>query len=108
MTYARLFLTLLVISLVAACASQRTDKAIAYRNFEVGDYAETVEWIRRVESRGNVPPETKAELTYLEARSLEEMGEYDSSQDLYSYLIEQHPTSKFAYRSRSKLGEEIE
>ncbi|MEM7399441.1 MAG: hypothetical protein AAF354_10935 [Pseudomonadota bacterium] len=69
MTYAKLLLPLFVVSLVAACASQRTDKAIAYNNFEDGDYAETIEWIRRVESRGHVPPETKAELTYLEAQS---------------------------------------
>ncbi|MEO1018178.1 MAG: hypothetical protein AAFY56_10855 [Pseudomonadota bacterium] len=108
MIYSKLLITLSLILVVSACASARTDKAIAYSNFEDGDYADAIEWIRRAESRGDVTPETKAELTYLEAQSLEKMGEYDGSEELYSYLVEQHPKSKYGYLAKSKLEKEIE
>ena len=105
---ARLVLALSAISLVAACASQRTDRQIAYGNFEDGDYADTIAWIRRAESRGDVTPEVRAELTYLEARSLERMGERDEARELYNYLAERHPESKFGYLARSGLGGTVE
>ena len=103
MSYRTLLLALAAASLVAGCASQRANKHIAYGNFEDGDYADAIAWIRRAESRGEVSAETRAELTYLEARSLEEMGERDSSEALYAYLAERHPESKYGYLARGKL-----
>lgn len=99
----KLLFTLFIFLIVPSCASQRTDMKIAYSNFEDGDYTETIRWIRRAESRSDVTTETKAELAYLEAQSLEKMGKYSRSQKLYSYLVEQHPKSKYGYLARCKV-----
>ena len=104
----KLLLTLATVLLVTGCATQRTDKAIAYNKFEDGNYAQTIEWIRRAESREGLTSESQAELTYLEALSLEKMGEYDSSQKLFTYLVNHHAESKYAYLASSKIKKDIQ
>ena len=104
----RVLIALGIVLLLAACASQRTDRAIAYNNFRDGDYADTISWIRRTESRGDVTPELRAELTYLEARSLDGMGEYARSEELYAYLVERHADSRYSYLARGRLAGGIE
>lgn len=104
MAWIKRFLTLTLAPFVVACADVRTDRTIAYSNFEDGDYANAIEWIRRAESRGDVTPEVKTELAYLEAQSFEKMGDYDRSEELYSYLVEQHPKSKYGYLARGRIG----
>ena len=101
----KILLALSAVLLITACATQRTDKAIAYNKFEDGNYTQTIQWIRRAESRGSLSPEIQAELTYLEALSLEKLGDYDSSQKLYRYLVKHHPESKYAYLARSRVKE---
>ena len=101
-------LALPALVLVAACASQRTDRAIAYGHFEDGDYAGAVEWARRAASRGEVAPETEAELVYLEARALESAGERGQARALYAYLAERRPESRYGYLARDRLDGERE
>lgn len=101
--YHKSLIALALALMLSACASVRTDKIIAYSNYDDGDYTDAIAWIRRAESRGNVTPAIKAELIYLEAQCLEQMGEYDMARELYTYLVDQHPKTKQGYLAQSKL-----
>ena len=88
-----------LVFLVTGCANvvQTGSIAQAYENYEDKDYDETLKLISRAESISKPTPELKAELTYLKAKTYEEMSQYEIAETLYEYLKDQHNDSQYGY-----------
>ncbi len=76
---------------------------LAHSNYKAGDYRDTLEAIGRAERRGDMDPETKAELTYLKAQTYEKLSEYSKAKGLYEYLRDQHSESEYGYLAQQRL-----
>ncbi|MEM1437273.1 MAG: hypothetical protein AAGG11_24720 [Pseudomonadota bacterium] len=67
------------------------------KEFDRGHYAKTLRLIQRAQNWGALTDDKRAEFAYLKARSLERQGDASAARQLYRYLLEQHPTSEYAY-----------
>ena len=100
-------IALLVATLsLGACASliQTASISEAYKHYERQQYDRTLELIRQAENAEAMPEETKAELTYLKAKTYEGLGEDETANTLYEYLAQQHSNSLYGYMAAKKLN----
>ena len=90
---------------VAACAGTMQTASIseAYKKYDDQEYKRTLELIARAENSKAMTPETKAELTFLKAKTYEGLGETDQAVTLYTYLKEQHEDSQYSYLADKQL-----
>jgi len=88
-----------LVLLVTGCANvaQTGSVSQAYKSFAANDYKKTLELITQAELFSTTTPELKAELTYLKAQALEEMGQSETAETLYEYLTDQHKDSQYGY-----------
>lgn len=91
---------------LGACASliQTASIADAYKHYESKHYDRTLELIRQAESAEAMSAEMKAELTYLKAMTYEELGEGETANTLYEYLVQEHSNSQYGYMAGNKLN----
>ena len=91
---------------LGACASLMQTASIseAYKHYESKHYDRTLELIRQAERAEAVSAEMKAELTYLKAMTYEELGEGETANTLYEYLIQEHGNSQYGYMAVKKLN----
>ena len=100
-------LVLLVATLsLGACASliQTASISEAYKHYELQQYERTLELITRAENAEAMSAETKAELTYLKAKTYERLGESEIAQTLYEYLAQEHGNSQYGYLAVKQLN----
>ena len=95
--------------LIAACAGTIQSASIseAYKKYELEDYEQTLELITQAENIRATTPEMKAELTYLKAQVLENMGQQKIADTLYQYLAEEHQDSQYGYLARERLARRL-
>ena len=95
--------------LIAACAGTIQSASIseAYKKYELEDYEQTLELITQAENIRATTPEMKAELTYLKAQVLENMGQQQIADTLYQYLAEEHQDSQYCYLARERLARRL-
>ena len=91
---------------ISACASliQTASISEAYKHYESKHYDRTLELIRQAESAEAMSAEMKAELTYLKAMTYEELGEGETANTLYEYLVQLHSNSQYGYMAGKKLN----
>jgi hypothetical protein len=100
-------IALLVATLsLGACASliQTASISEAYKHYESQQYDRTLELITQAESAEALSTEMKAELTYLKAMTYEELGEGETANTLYEYLVQEHSNSPYGYMAVKKLN----
>lgn len=90
---------------MTACASTIHTASIseAYKKYDAQEFKRTLELISMAENSKKTTLETKAELTYLKAKTYESMGETGKAVALYKYITEQHANSQYSYLSSKKL-----
>ena len=76
----------------------------AYKNYNEENYEEAFNKIRLVENISEMTDELQAELTYLKARTYEQMGEKNEANALYQYLKDQHSVSQYGYLAAKNLA----
>lgn len=99
-TIALLFVTLLL----GACSGliQTASISEAYKHYDRQQYDRTLKLISQAENAETMSTETKAELVYLKAMTYEEMGEIETANTLYEYLIKEHSHSQYGYMAVKK------
>ncbi|MEH6516208.1 MAG: hypothetical protein V7742_05965 [Halioglobus sp.] len=100
-------IALLVVTLsLGACASliQTASISEAYKHYEREQYDRTLELITQAENAEAMSAETKAELTYLKAMTYEALGEGETANTLYEYLVKKHSNSQYGYMAVKKLN----
>lgn len=92
---------------LGACASliQTASISEAYKHYERQQYDRTLELITQAENAEAMPAETKAELTYLKAMTYEGLGEGETANTLYEYLVQEHINSQYGYLAAKKLND---
>ena len=102
----KVILLVAVAFLVTACAStiQSASVSEAYKTFERQDYSRTLELITRAENVKDTSAEMKAELSYLKAQTYENLGEHETANALFEYLVEEHANSQYAYLATDRLN----
>lgn len=102
-----LFLVALTL-LVTSCASTIQSASIseAYKKFELQDYSRALELITRAENANDTSPDMRAELTYLKAQTYENMGQQETANTLFKYLVEKQANSQYAYLAAKKLSDQ--
>ena len=96
----------LVFSLsLAACAGTMHVASVseAFKKYEQNDYEATLRLVDQAESTGKMTDEQQAQLIYLKALAYEGLGESELALSLFTHIAEQHPTSQYAYLSRTQL-----
>ncbi len=90
---------------ITACASTIHTASIseAYKKYDAQEFKRTLELISIAENSKQTTPETKAELTFLKAKTYESMGETSKAVALYRYVKEQHANSQYSYLASKKL-----
>ena len=93
--------------LIVGCANTIQTASIveAYKEFEAGDYEETLELITLAENAQATSLEMRAELAYLKAQSYEKLGFPKKATTLYEYLKEEHADSQYGYHATKRLEE---
>ena len=101
----RAIVTFFGVLFMSACSGilQTASISEAYKKYESQQYRQTLTLIARAENAKSVAPETKAELTFLKAKTYEEIGQTDKAMALYFYLKEQHRGSQYSYLANQKL-----
>ena len=100
-------IALLVVTLsIGACASliQTASISEAYKHYERQQYDRTLELISQAENAKAMSDETKAELTYLKAMTYEGLGDGETANTLYEYLVLEHSNSQYGYMAVKKLN----
>jgi hypothetical protein len=100
-------IALLVVTLsLGACASliQTASISEAYKHYERQQYDRTLELISQAENAEAMSDETKAELTYLKAMTYEGLGDGETANTLYEYLVQEHSNSQYGYMAVKKLN----
>ena len=100
-------IALLVVTLsLGACASliQTASISEAYKHYERQQYGRTLELIAQAENTEAMSAETKAELTYLKAMTFEGLGDEETANTLYEYLVQEHSNSQYGYMAVNKLN----
>jgi hypothetical protein len=97
---------LVVTLLLGACASliQTASISEAYKHYERQQYDRTLELISQAENAEAMSDETKAELTYLKAMTYEGLGDGETANTLYEYLVQVHSNSQYGYMAVKKLN----
>ena len=100
--------TLVLLSVIlslGACANLMHTASIneAYKHYELQQYGRTLALISQAENAKVTTDETKAELTYLKAKTHEKMGQSEIAQTLYEYLVIEHENSQYAYLATHQL-----
>lgn len=101
-------IALLAVALtLGACSSliQTASISKAYKHYERQQYDRTLELISQAENAESMSDETKAELTYLKAMTYQGLGDDETANTLYEYLVQQHSDSQYGYRAVKKLNE---
>ena len=62
-----------------------------------------LELITQAENAEEMSDETKAELTYLKAMTYEDLGEAETANTLYEYLVQEHGNSQYGYLAVKNL-----
>lgn len=96
---------ILALITLAGCANLIKAGSIneVHASFQKQDYQNTLTLITRAEHLNELTPELVAELTYLKARSLEELGHSSEAIALYGYLKSQHTNSQYASLANLRL-----
>lgn len=100
-------IALLVVTLsLGGCVSliQTASISEAYKHYERQQYDRTLELITQAENAEAMSAETKAELTYLKAMTYEGLGEGETANTLYEYLVQEHSNSQYGYMAVKKLN----
>ena len=100
-------IALLVVTLsIGACASliQTASISEAYKHYERQQYDRTLRLISQAENADAMSDETKAELTYLKAMTYEGLGDGETANTLYEYLVQEHSNSQYGYMAVKKLN----
>ena len=100
-------IALLAVALsLGACANliQTASISEAYKYYERQQYDRTLELITQAENAEEISAETKAELTYLKAITYEGLGNNETANTLYEYLVQEHSNSQYAYMAVKKLN----
>lgn len=92
---------------LGACSSliQTASISEAYKHYERQQYDRTLELISQAENAEAMSEETKAELTYLKAMTYEDLGDDETANTLYEYLVQEHSNSQYAYIAIKKLDD---
>ena len=92
--------------LLGACASliQTASISEAYKHYERQQYERTLELITQAENAEAMSAETKAELTYLKAKTYERLGKSEIAHTLYEYLAQEHSNSQYGYLATKRLN----
>jgi len=90
---------------LGACSSliQTASISEAYKHYERQQYDRTLELISQAENAEAMSEETKAELTYLKAMTYEELGDGETANTIYEYLVQEHSNSQYGYMAVKKL-----
>jgi hypothetical protein len=100
-------IALLAVALtLGACSSliQTASISEAYKHYERQQYDRTLELISQAENAEAMSDETKAELTYLKAMTYEDLGDGETANTLYEYLVQEHSNSQYGYMAVKKLN----
>ena len=74
-----------------------------HESFNQKNYPETLTLIRQAEHLNELDPRHVAELTYVKARSLEELGRSDEANALFCFLKLQHVNSQYVALAQLQL-----
>jgi len=100
-------LVLLVATLsLGGCASliQTASISEAYKHYDLQQYERTLALISQAENADAMSAETKAELTYLKAKTYERLGKSEIAYTYYEYLAREHSNSQYGYLAVKQLN----
>tara|TARA_R110001592_G_scaffold232050_1_gene489353 strand:- start:44608 stop:44931 length:324 start_codon:yes stop_codon:yes gene_type:complete len=91
---------------LGGCASliQTASVAEAYKHYDLQQYERTLALITQAENAEPMSAETKAELTYLKAKTYERLGNSEIAYTLYEYLAGEHSKSQYGYLAAKQLN----
>lgn len=91
---------------LGACASliQTASISEAYKHYGLQQYERTLELITQAENAEAISAETKAELTYLKAKTYERLGKSEIAHTLYEYLAQEHSKSQYGHLAVKQLN----
>ena len=100
------FLLLTATLLLGGCASllQTASISEAYKHYDLQEYERTLALITQAENAETVSAETKAELTYLKAKTYERLGKGELAYTYYEYLAREHRNSQYGYLAAKQLN----
>jgi len=75
----------------------------AYKHYDLQEYERTLSLISQAESADEMSAETKAELTYLKAKTYERLGKSEIAYTYYEYLAREHSSSQYGYLAVKQL-----
>ncbi|MEM9621403.1 MAG: hypothetical protein AAF993_07120 [Pseudomonadota bacterium] len=100
-------LTILVACVVlSACAGtlQTASMSEAYKQYHKGNFEKTLTLITQAENARPMDEDQRARMTYLKARTYAELGDFEMASVLYTYLLDQHADSQYAYLAREAMA----
>ena len=91
---------------LGACAGliQTASISEAYKHYELQQYERTLELITQAENAEAMSAETKAELTYLKAKTYESLGRSKIALTLYENLAQEHSHSQYGHLAAKQLN----
>jgi hypothetical protein len=100
------FLLLTAALSLGGCASLLQTASIfeAYKHYDLQEYERTLALITQAENEETGAAETKAELTYLKAKTYERLGKSDLAFTYYEYLAQEHSNSQYGYLAVKQLN----
>lgn len=75
----------------------------AYKHYDLQEYERTLALISQAENADEMSAETKAELTYLKAKTYERLGKSETANTYYEYLAREHSSSQYGYLAAKQL-----
>ena len=100
--------SLLVISLIlvlGACTRMSADFHLdnAYRQYAIGDCAAVALELSQAQRGIRSRPYLQPEISLLRGQCLERQNLFVDAAQTYQFIINQYPTSEYAYRARARL-----
>jgi len=92
---------------LGACSNliQTASISEAYKHYERQQYDRTLELISQAENAEPMSDGTKAELAYLKAMTYEDLGDGETANTLYEYLVQKHGDSQYGHMAVKKMND---
>ena len=84
--------------------AQQGALSFAYDAYARGDFDKALGELSEAESYTKPSPELHAEIVFLRSQCLEGKGQMEEAVGGYKYIVQNYPTSEYAFRSKEKLA----
>ena len=90
---------------LAGCSRMALDNHLndAYRNYDQGNCEEALLDLSRAERTSRARRYVQPEISLLRGQCLERQNLFVDAAQTYQFIINQYPTSEYAYRARARL-----